>query len=158
MDTLAHPGKWISGCAATMWGLVIPQRTLIVCVMVAIIVDFITGNIADYYRNKRAGSKYAFQSEKMWKTGWKLGLSIIGIGFAWMLDVQVLSNLPVLNLANFFSAFIVGTEFWSFLENAAIISDHQIFRSLKKQMKNQVEKQTDMNFDVDDKNNDNEKK
>ena len=65
-----------------------------------------------------------FKSEKMWDTCWKLGLSIIGIGMAYMLDVCVLPNLGGLNLANFFAAFIVGTEFWSFLENSAIISNH----------------------------------
>ena len=141
--------KWVFGGIMGFWGFLLPIQSLILCVLVAILTDFATGNIADYYRQKRAGGKYYFQSEKMWKTIWKLGLSIIGIGFAWMLDTHALSNLGGLNLANFFCAFIVAAEFWSFLENAAVISDHPIFRVLKKYMKEHVKKKTDI--DIDDK-------
>ena len=82
-------GKWMCGSVVGFWGLLAPVQVLILCVCVAIIVDFITGNIADYKRHKRAHQKYVFKSEKMWDTCWKLGLSIIGIGMAYMLDVHV---------------------------------------------------------------------
>lgn len=144
-------GKWIYGGIASVLGLLIPIQALVLCLCISICIDFITGNIADYYRHKRAGERYSFQSEKMWKTGWKLGLSIIGTGFAWMLDVYVLTMFNTLNLANFFTAFVIGTEFWSFLENAAVISDHPIFRALKKYMKKEVENKTNIQFDEGDK-------
>lgn len=91
-------GKWICGSIVGFWGLLAPVQVLILCVCIAIIVDFITGNIADYKRHKRAHQKYVFKSEKMWDTCWKLGLSIIGIGMAYMLDVHVLPNLGVSTL------------------------------------------------------------
>lgn len=144
-------GKWVFGGVASLWGLILPLHSLILCVCIAIFIDFITGNVADYHRHKRVKRRYFFQSEKMWKTCWKLGLTIIGIGMAWMLDVHVLANLPILNLANFFAAFIVGAEFWSFLENAAVISDHPIFRAVKKYMQEEVKKKTDIDFNRDDK-------
>ena len=143
-------GKWVCGGIVGFWGLLAPVQVLILCVCVAITVDFITGNIADYKRHKRAHRKYAFKSEKMRDTVWKLGLSIIGIGMAYMLDVHVLSNLEGLNLANFFAAFVVGTEFWSFLENSAIISNHPIFRALRAYMEKSVSKKTQIDFHEDE--------
>lgn len=142
-------GKWVCGGIVGFWGLLAPVQGLILCVCVAITVDFITGNIADYKRAHRAHRKYALKSEKMWDTGWKLGLSITGIGMAYMLDVHVLSNLGGLNLANFFAAFIVGTEFWSFLENSAVISNHPIFRALRTYMEKSVSKKTQIDFHED---------
>ena len=142
-------GKWVCGGIVGFWGFIAPVQVLILCVCVAITVDFITGNIADYKRHKRAHRKYTFKSEKMWDTGWKLGLSIIGIGMAYMLDVHVLPNLGGLNLANFFAAFVVGTEFWSFLENSAIISNHPIFRALRSYMEKSVSKKTQIDFHED---------
>ena len=46
-----------------------------------------------------------------------------------------------LKFANYFTAFCCGVEFWSFLENAAVISDHPVFRWLRKFMKVKLEDQ-----------------
>ena len=147
MDNIAiRAGKWVFSGIMSLWGLIIPIHILIYCTIIAICIDFITGNIADYYRNKRAGKKYAFESEKMWKTIWKLSLAIVGIGFAWMLDSHVLSHMDSLHLANFFAAFVTGAEFWSFCENAAVISDHPIFRILGKYMKEDIQRKTNINY------------
>lgn len=146
-EEVMRAGKWICGSIVGFWGLLAPIQVLILCVCIAVIIDFITGNIADYKRYKRAHQKYVFKSEKMWDTCWKLGLSIIGIGMAYMLDVCVLPNLGGLNLANFFAAFVVGTEFWSFLENSAIISNHPIFRALRSYMERSVSKKTQIDFE-----------
>ena len=59
---------------------------------------------------------------------------------AYMLDVHVLPNLGGLNLANSFAAFVVGTDFWSFLEHPAIISNHPIFTALRSYMERSVSK------------------
>ena len=39
-------GKWICGSIVGFWGFLAPVQVLILCVCLAIIVDFITGNIA----------------------------------------------------------------------------------------------------------------
>ena len=48
-------------------------------------------------------------------------------------------DFMTLNLAKIFTGFICGVEFWSFLENAAEITDYSVFRGLKKLMKKKVE-------------------
>lgn len=45
------------------------------------------------------------------------------------------------------AAFCCGVEFWSFLENAAVISEHPVFRWLRKFMKIKVEDQIGMTFE-----------
>ena len=62
-----------------------------------------------------------------------------------MLDAMLSDSR--LRLANFFTAFCCGVEFWSFLENAAEISEHPIFRWLKKFMKHKVENELGEKFD-----------
>lgn len=89
-EEVMRAGKWICGSIVGFWGFLAPVQVLILCVCVAIIVDFITGNIADYKRHKRAHQKYVFKSEKMWDTCWKLGLSIIGI--AWPTCLTCMSS------------------------------------------------------------------
>lgn len=151
IEWLMRTGKWVTGLIAGFWGIILPLHGLITCCIIAICVDFITGNVANYHRNKRAGRKYAFESEKMWKTVWKLGLSIVGIGFAWMLDSQVIEPaFTSLKLAHIFTAFIIGTEFWSFLENAAVISDHPVFRALRKVMREEIKSKTKLDINEDE--------
>ena len=75
-------GKWICGSIVGFWGLLAPVQVLILCVCIAIIVDFITGNIADYKRHKRAHQENVLKSEKERDTVWKLGRSIVVIGMA----------------------------------------------------------------------------
>ena len=64
-----------------------------------------------------------------------------------MLD-QTIAEETRLRFANWFTAFCCGVEFWSFLENAAVISDHPLFRWLRKFMKTKVEESTGIDFDA----------
>ena len=70
---------------------------------------------------------------------------MIGIVLSEMLDMMISDQR--LRLANFFTAFACGVEFWSFLENAAVISNHPIFRWLRKFMKAKIEDNLDTKFD-----------
>ena len=135
METL---GKWTMGATFSLLGLVAPIRMLIVSVVVFVLFDFVTGNIADYYRNRRAGTKYYFQSHKAWLTIWKLGFVMIAIYLAWNIDVVVLHFMPDLHLPELLTAFVCGVEFWSFLENAAEISQHPIFRWINRFTKDKL--------------------
>lgn len=45
-------------------GLLAPVQVLILCVCIAVIVDFITGNIADYKRHKRAHQNMCSKARK----------------------------------------------------------------------------------------------
>lgn len=110
---------------------------LFVTVIVFEIVDFVTGVVKSACVSKRKGEKPAFESIKAWRTIYKFVFILIGICLSEMLDNTLgESNLK---LANYFTAFCCGVEFWSFLENAAIISDHPVFRWLRKYMKVKLE-------------------
>lgn len=114
---------------------------LIVCVIVFECFDFVTGVWKSAVVSKRKGERFAFESVKAWRTIYKIVFILAGIILAEMLDAVVTEYH--LRLANYFTAFCCGVEFWSFLENAAVISNHPVFRWLKKYMKEKVEDKID---------------
>lgn len=133
----------ISGFVAVFVQNLLP---LFVTVTVFEVIDFVTGVIKSAVVAKRSKQKFAFESVKAWRTIYKYILILIGIVLAEMLD-QTIDNETRLRFANYFTGFCCGVEFWSFLENAAVISDHPIFRWLRRFMKFKVEDQIGMPFD-----------
>lgn len=131
--------KYACGAIAGLLSLLAPVQPLIVCAIIFIGIDFVTGVMASYKRACKQHFPWAFESEKAWTTILKLGFVLAGIVLAWLIDAYILSFLK-LNLANLFTGFVCGVEFWSYLENAAEISDHPIFRRLKRYMKTQIDK------------------
>lgn len=119
---------------------------LFVTVTVFELADFITGVIKSAVVAKRSKQKFAFESLKAWRTIYKFVFILVGIVLAEMLDQTIATEMR-LRFANYFTAFCCGVEFWSFLENAAVISDHPIFRWLRQFMKFKVEDQIGMSFD-----------
>jgi len=111
---------------------------LFVTVIVFEFIDFVTGVIKSGVVNKRKGQPFAFESVKAWRTIYKFVFILIGIVLAELLD-HTLAEEGRLRLANYFTAFCCGVEFWSFLENAAVISDHPVFRWLRQFMKLKIE-------------------
>jgi phage-related holin len=119
---------------------------LFIAVIVFEVTDFVTGVIKSGVVSKRKGGKFAFESVKAWRTIYKFVLILVGIVLAELLD-QTFGNDGRLKLANYFTAFCCGVEFWSFLENAAVICDHPIFRMLKKVMREKVEDEINATFE-----------
>lgn len=114
---------------------------LIITVIVFEVIDFATGVWKSAVLSKRKGEHFAFESVKAWRTIYKIVFILFGIVMSEMLDVVLGSH--DLRLANYFTAFCCGVEFWSFLENAAVISEHPIFRWLKRFMREKVEDKID---------------
>jgi phage-related holin len=108
--------------------------------------DFVTGVIKSSVVSKRRGERFAFESIKAWRTIYKFVFILIGIVLAELLD-HTLAEESRLRFANYFTAFCCGVEFWSFLENAAVISDHPIFRFLRKFMRVKLEDQLGTKFE-----------
>lgn len=119
---------------------------LFVTVIVFEIADFVTGVIKSAVVAKRSKQKFAFESVKAWRTIYKFVFILVGIVLAEMLD-QTIAGETRLRFANYFTAFCCGVEFWSFLENAAVISEHPIFRWLRQFMKFKVEDQIGMTLE-----------
>lgn len=142
-----YPAKigvgFLAGFAAAFSCDIIP---LLVTAAIFEVVDFVTGVMKSAVLARRTGGRFAFESIKAWRTIYKCVFIFIGICLAELLD-RTLSPESRLRFANYFTAFCCGVEFWSFLENAAAISDHPLFRWLRKYMKFKVEDQLGMTLD-----------
>ena len=141
-----YPMKIAAGIMAGFASMFVENLLpLFVTVTIFELVDFITGVIKSGVVNKRNGKSFAFESIKAWRTIYKYVFILIGIWLAEMLD-QTVTEETRLRFANYFTAFCCGVEFWSFLENAAVISDHPVFRWLRKFMKFKLEDEMGMTF------------
>lgn len=147
-DWLFLGGRWIWGLLACFWGVLTPLHTIIFCACIAIGIDFLTGNVASFFVSRRKGERYRLNSDKMWKTVWKLALTVIGTGFAWMLDFYV---FPVsIGASHILASFILGAEFCSFLENASTITGWTGFVNSKKILKDSFQSKTNLKLPEND--------
>ena len=134
-----YPAKIFAGILAGFLSVFVENLLpLFVTVTVFELVDFVTGVIKSAVVAKRTKQRFAFESIKAWRTIYKYVFILIGIVLAEMLD-QTVTIESRLRFANYFTAFCCGVEFWSFLENAAVISEHPLFRWLRKFMKQKLE-------------------
>ena len=77
---------------------------------------------------------------KAWRTVLKLALALTAISMAWLIDSCVLDFMR-LNLARLLTGFTCGVELWSFLENAAQLSDAPLFRWLRRYVHRRIRKE-----------------
>ncbi len=123
--------RFFSGLLLSLCALFSPITSLVWCVVVFIAVDFVTGVMASRARARREGKEWFFRSHYAWRTVYKLGFTIIAIGMAWLIDECIMTFVTI-HLARLVTGFVCGVEMWSFLENAAQVSDAPIFRWLQK--------------------------
>ncbi len=133
--------KYLAGGAASLLALLAPVKGLVICAVIFVAVDFVTGVAAGRKRALRAGEPWGFESRRAWATVVKLAFVMGGIVLSWIIDACILGFLE-LNLARLFTGFVCGVEFWSYLENAAEISGHPVFRWLKKFMAQRITAKT----------------
>lgn len=130
--------RFISGIVAGIAALFAPIHPLVAVTVCFIGVDFLSGVLADRAAARREGREWYFESCKAWRTVTKMGLAVTAIAMAWLLDSCVLDFMR-LNLARLFTGFTCGVELWSFLENAAQLSEAPLFRRLRRYAKRRVE-------------------
>ena len=118
--------RFISGAAAGIAALFAPIGPLIATTVVFIGVDFLSGVAADRATARREGRAWYFEST--------------AIAMAWLIDSCVLDFMQ-LNVAKLLTGFTCGVELWSFLENAAQLSDAPLFRWLRRYVKRRVASQ-----------------
>lgn len=141
-----YPTKVLAGILASFVAVFFESLLpLFIAVIIFELVDFFTGVAKSAVVAKRKKEKFAFESVKAWRTIYKFILILVGIVLAEMLDAILTEDR--IRLANWFTGFCCGVEFWSFLENAAVISNHPVFRWLRKFMKIKVEEQVGIDFD-----------
>ena len=127
--------KFVSGVAAGIAALFAPIGPLAATTVVFIGVDFLSGVAA-----RREGRPWYFESCKAWRTVLKLALALTAISMAWLIDSCVLDFMR-LNLARLLTGFTCGVELWSFLENAAQLSDAPLFRWLRRYVHRRIRKE-----------------
>lgn len=129
--------KYFSALLGALIALLCPIAPLIIAATTFILVDFVTGVIASRAEARRNGSAWWFESRKAWRTIFKAGFVAVAIVMTWIIDHYMLDFLS-LNLANLFAGFVCGIELWSFLENAATISNAPIFEWLGRWVKRRI--------------------
>ena len=143
-----YPAKTLAGVIAGICTMCVENLLpLFITVIIFELMDFVTGVVKSAVVARRAGKKFAFESVTAWRTIYKFVFILVGIVLAELLDKTLAGEDVRLRFANFFTAFCCGVEFWSFLENAAVISEHPIFRWLRKFMKEKVEGELGTTFE-----------
>lgn len=135
--------RFVSGLAAGIAALFAPIGPLVVTTALFIGIDFLSGVAADRAAARREGRAWYFESCKAWRTVVKLALTLTAIAMAWLIDSCVLDFMQ-LNLARLFTGFTCGVELWSFLENAAQLSDAPLFRWLRRYVRRRMTSQLKM--------------
>lgn len=130
-----------SGLAASCAARFAPIAPLVVCLLVFIGTDFLTGVAADRATARSEGRIWYFESRKAWRTVVKLALAVTAVVMAWLLDRCILGS-PDPNIARLFTGFACGVELWSFLENAALLSDAPLFRGLQRLVRRRIDEAT----------------
>lgn len=141
-----YPEKVLAGLVGGALGVLFNTLTpLFIAVLAFEVVDFVTGCWKSFVIAKRQGRRPTFESVKAWRTIYKVVFIFVGIVMAEALDALISEER--LRLANFFTAFCCGIEFWSFLENASEISEHPVFRWVRRFMASKIEEKTGEKFE-----------
>ena len=125
METLY---RLISGLTAGFIALFAPIGPLVACAMAFIGIAFLSGVAASRAAARRKGHTWYFESCEAWRTVLKLGLTVTAIAMAWL-------------MARLFTGFTCGVELWSFLENAAQLSDAPLFHWLRRYVRRRIRKE-----------------
>ena len=134
---LAHSYNLIVGAIAGIAGYFAPVQNVVLVVVMAILLDCLTGVWASAKRGK------GIKSRRLLRTFYKIGLATIVIYLLYSMDKE----MGVIELHKIVAWVIAGFEVWSILENATKITDHRIFRLLRRFMEDRIEQNTGIKID-----------
>ena len=130
----------VNGLILGLAALFSPIKSVVICALIFIAVDFVTGVLASRCEARQSGEKWFFSSHEAWRTIRKAGFVLLTITMSWLIESCIL-NFITLNITRIIAGAICGVEMWSFLENASILSDAKIFEWLRNYVKRKVEKE-----------------
>jgi phage-related holin len=113
--------------------LLVPVVPLLVLCVAFIVVDFVLGLIVSI-KKRRVG----FQSERAWQSVYKLAGSLVVVVLSYHLEHTLLVT-DHCYLARCVTAIICSFDLWSILSNFALLSNHPMFRYLKRFLKSEME-------------------
>lgn len=134
----SHYCNFLSGI---LWGIIgyfAPVQNIILVVLLVVFFDLLTGVWASYIQGK------GIKSKRMVKTIYKVAIYICIIYLFFAIDKE----MQMIELHKVMAWVIVGFEMYSILENATKITDHRIFRILRKLMEDKLE---DQGVNIDEK-------
>lgn len=130
--------RFFSGLLAGMLSLFAPIAPTILCALIFIAADFVSGVAASRAEARREGRRWFFESREAWRTVTKTGFTVTAIAMIWLTECCIL-NFMTLNLTRLFAGFVCGVELWSFLENASVLSSAPLFEWLKRYVRRRIE-------------------
>lgn len=130
----------VNGLILGLAALFSPIKSVVICALIFIAVDFVTGVLASRCEARQSGEKWFFSSHEAWRTIRKAGFVLLTITMSWLIESCIL-NFITLNITRIIAGAICGVEMWSFLENASVLSDAKIFEWLRNYVKRKVEKE-----------------
>lgn len=130
----------VNGLILGLAALFSPIKSVVICALIFIAVDFVTGVLASRCEARQNGEKWFFSSHEAWRTIRKAGFVLLTITMSWLIESCIL-NFITLNITRIIAGAICGVEMWSFLENASVLSDAKIFEWLRNYVKRKVEKE-----------------
>ncbi len=134
--------RFFSSIVVSLFSLFAPIHSVIFCALSFVVVDFVTGVAASRAVALREGRRWYFESHEAWRTLYKMGFIVLAISLMWALESCVLDFVS-LNMTKVFTGFICSVEMWSFLENAAQLSDTPLFEWMKRFLHRRITKQID---------------
>lgn len=138
---LQHLYNFFSGIVVTLMGYFTPIKGVIHVMVIAIILDLIFGIIAARCR------KEGIKSSKLWRTAYKLFIAVAVVALLYAMDVEI--GVEIIQLHRLVAWLITGFEVWSILESGGQITNHKLFRILKKYMEDKVESVTGVDLKAD---------
>lgn len=130
----------VNGLILGFAALFSPIKSIVICALVFIAIDFVTGVLASRCEARQRGEKWFFSSHEAWRTIRKAGFVLLTITMGWLIESCILDFITI-NLTRIIAGAICGVEMWSFLENASVLSDAKIFEWLRNYVKRKVEKE-----------------
>ena len=128
----------VNGLILGFAALFSPIKSIVICALVFIAIDFVTGVLASRCEARQRGEKWFFSSHEAWRTLRKAGFVLLTITMGWLIESCILDFIT-LNLTRIIAGAICGVEMWSFLENASVLSDAKLFEWLRNYVKRKVE-------------------
>lgn len=134
----AHENNFMAGIITAIIGYFAECKGIFVVMFAAIIVDLITGVWAARVEGK------GIKSKRLWRTISKMVLSFMVVALLFALDKEI----DFIQLHKVVAWIVIGFEVWSILENSVKITDHKVFRILKRFMEDKFKEQ---NIDLNEK-------
>lgn len=137
---LVHSANIKAGFFIAAAGYFAPIRGIVLVVLAAIIIDLAFGIWAARVRGE------GIQSKKLWRTGYKFLITFVLINLMHSIDKEM--GISAVSTAKIVALFVTGFEIWSILESAAVITDHPVFRYIKKYMESKVKEKTGVDLNT----------